>query len=87
VALTGPVTSRLTLIDGVAVQFRPQNPGLLHMPLGQTGASLDRAAGPLACAEKVENSWVRCFSPHEGQFTSAVSEERRSSFSNFVPQS
>jgi hypothetical protein len=54
--VTGPVTSRLTLIDGLAIQFRPQKPGLLHMPPGQTGASDAAWLVPLACAANVENS-------------------------------
>jgi len=68
-------------------QFIPQTPGLLHIPLGQTGASEREDVPPFACAENVEYCWLTCFCPQEGQFTSAVSAGRRTSFSNFVLQS
>ena len=57
------------------------------MPPGHIGAGPASAGEPLACAANVENSWVRCAFPQEGQFSSAASLERRSSFSNLVPQS
>ena len=64
----------------------PHIPGLLHPPLGQAGIG-DDLEPPLACAAKVENSSFRCFRPHEGHSISGISAGRRTSFSNFVPQS
>ena len=65
-------------------QFIPHMPGLLHLPLGQTGMSalFDE---PLACAANVECSCVRWRCPHDGQTGS--SELARINFSNLVPQS
>jgi hypothetical protein len=51
------------------------------------GASALLAGDPLACAAKVENSWLKRLCPQEGQFKSAASDERRNSFSNLAPQS
>jgi len=65
--------------------FMPHIAGLLHRPLGQTGPSA--ALGDAACAAKVENSWRRCFCPHEGHATSAPSAALRTNFSNLLPQS
>ena len=70
----------------MSAQFIPHMPGLPHMPLGQDGAS-ERAGAPLACAAKVENCWLKCFCPQEGQFKSVASAARRTSFSNLVLQS
>src|SRR5215475_12745041 len=70
----------------VVFQFIPHMPGLLHRPLGQAGTSA-LFDPPLTCAAKVESSWVRCFSPHEGHSSASASAERRTSFSNLVPQS
>jgi hypothetical protein len=66
--------------------FMPHMPGLLHRPLGQLGISADLGE-PLACAANVESSWVKCFSPQDGQASSSTSLVRRISFSNFDPQS
>jgi hypothetical protein len=59
---------------------------LLHRPLGQAGISADFEP-LLACAAKVECSCCKCFWPQEGHSCSPASEERRTSFSNFAPQS
>ena len=86
----------LVLIDGLIGSAVPEalTPNaerlrlvvLVHMPLGQDGAS-ERVGAPLACAAKVEYCWLKCFCPQEGQFTSAASAARRTSFSNLVLQS
>jgi hypothetical protein len=65
--------------------FMPHMPGLLQRPLGHTGPSA--CLGPALCAANVENSWLRCFSPHEGHSTPVSVAVLRTSFSNFVPQS
>jgi len=44
---------------------------LLHRPPGQAGIS--DLGEPLACAENVESSCCRCFSPHEGHSISGTS--------------
>jgi hypothetical protein len=64
----------------------PHMPGLLHCPPGQLGASAD-FGDPLACAAKVENSCCKCFCPQDGHCVAGASADRRTSFSNFVPQS
>jgi len=61
-------------------------PGLLHRPLGHTGISA-AFDPPLACAAKVESSCVRWLSPQEGHAISGTSVARRTSLSNFDPQS
>jgi hypothetical protein len=61
-------------------------PGLLHLPLGHDGISADFGE-PFACAAKVESSCCKWRWPHEGHSISGTSAWRRTSFSNFVPQS
>jgi hypothetical protein len=63
----------------------PHMPGLLHLPLGQAGTSADFE--PAAWAANVECSCRKCFCPHEGHSIAGTSDVRRTSFSNFVPQS
>jgi hypothetical protein len=67
-----------------------------HMPLPQKpdphAPAPQEVAGPAAFddaarAENVEYSVVRCCSPHDGQAIASASTERRTSFSNLVPQS
>ena len=72
--------------DGHLVQFMPHMPGVRHIPPGHIGASAAFGA-PFACAANVENSCFRWFFPHDGHSSSATSVLRRTSFSNFVPQS
>lgn len=57
-----------------------------HMPMPQSAAGSDCLPAADRAA-KVEYCVVRCASPHEGQRNSAASALRRTSFSNFVPQS
>jgi hypothetical protein len=62
-------------------------PGLEHIPPGHDGISERDEVDPLAWAENVEYCWVTRSRPQDGQFTSAASAARRTSFSNFVLQS
>jgi hypothetical protein len=55
------------------------------MPPGHDGIS-DDAGLPFAWAAKLDICWLKCCSPHSGQLTLPRSSERRTSFSNFVPQ-
>jgi hypothetical protein len=63
----------------------PHIPGLLHLPLGQTGSG--DFAPELAWAANVECSCRKCFCPHDGHSISGTSDVRRTSFSNLFPQS
>jgi len=56
------------------------------MPPGHEGKSADADGEPLARAEKVENSCFNEVALHAGQASESRSSERRSNFSNFVPQ-
>ncbi len=56
------------------------------MPPGHTGAS-ERALDWFECAAKVESCCVKWSFPQDGQASSEPSAERRTSFSNVVPQS
>jgi hypothetical protein len=68
------------------LKFIPHIPGLEHgPPLGHIGAS-GVGEEPPECAAKVESSCSRCFCPQDGH-TSSDPSDRRTSFSNLVPQS
>lgn len=56
------------------------------MPDGQDGISAGSDEAPFARAAKVEYCWLKCCCPQSGHFSPLKSSERRSSFSNFVPQ-
>jgi hypothetical protein len=65
----------------------PHMPGVgQRPPEGQEGISALFDA-PWARAEKVESSCWRCFWPQDGHTRESASAERRTSFSNLVPQS
>ena len=65
----------------------PQAPGVGHgPPLGHMGASDGLLLAPLGAA-KTESCKLRRLRPQEGQASSPASAARRTSFSNFVPQS
>src|SRR5690242_8883634 len=56
------------------------------MPEGHEGMAFWECDAPLACAAKVENCCLRCSWPQEGQRTPSDAD-RRTSFSNLLPQS
>src|SRR5262249_2034696 len=64
----------------------PHMPGSLQRPLGHTGPGAPFGE-PLAWAANVDSSCSRCCLPQLGHSSPATSVERRTSFSNLVPQS
>jgi len=65
----------------------PWQKSLPHIPLPQPAAGSDWLLPAPDRAAKVEYSVVKWSWPHEGQRTASASALRRTSFSNFVPQS
>src|SRR5580700_978085 len=70
--------------NAARTQLRPHRSGVWHIPPGQAGNS-ELFALPFECAAKVESAVVKCDCPQLGQ--AVASPLRRTSFSNFVPQS
>jgi hypothetical protein len=65
----------------------PWHMSLPHMPAPQSSTDGEALFAAPECAANVEYSVVRWSCPHDGQRTASASALRRTSFSNFVPQS